>query len=1062
MRCYLTAVPVLLLAAPAIAFASEPPPVKAPPQLAAATGAQAAKAPITLLPPARVGVRSGAHSGFTRVVFDWPGPVGYELAEAGDRVTLSFDRKANFDLSGVSPSHALFVTPSNAAAGAGRTSAIIMLPPGATVRHFRVGDRVVVDLLRPKQDGKATVAAADKERPPSAGAATPERPDARLKPKDARGRAGDAGATEERPEVAAERPLPPAATDRPGGAGAPAAGPDVATAVEPAGPNAGAADAGTGTAAAGSALAAGAAGPAMAPPDGIAAGADKPATEPRLTLQATHDGGDPALTFPWPQEVKAAIFRRAGRLWILFDRPVTVGLEAAVGSPVVKQAEQRPHPAATVLSFALAPGYEPAVRRDGPAWTVALRLGAAAPERPLAIRREAGAAGGPGIVIPASAPAPPLELVDPEVGDRLLVVALPGSGAGMPESREHPEFRLLATAQGIAVASAAEQLQVISRDRAVEITGERGLYLSDEGGAGALLQPHAGRAAAPLFDLKRWARGDRRYNEARQELQQAVAGAAESGVGAARLALARFYFGRGFGAEAAGELALAAEAAPALEEEPRFRALRGASSLLADNLANAAKDLFHPGLDGNDEAALWRGALHAKQGDPGAAVTGFRAGWRMLADYPGWLRERLALLAVEAALDRGEARLAESWLAAIDAAGSEPTRSRRRVLQGRLLAAKGETAEAVALWDEVMAGSDRLARAKAGLAKLSLQLRDGGIDRAAAIDQLERLRFAWRGDRIEFELLELLGRLYLDSGDHWNGLVTLREAATLFAGSPEADAAAERMRAAFRDLFVGGAARNLPPLKAMALYEEFRDLTPAGPEGDAVLRDLAGRLVALDLLEPAAGLLQEQIAARPPSAARAETAAALALVRLLDRKPDKALEAIELTHAVDLPDELAARRRHLRARALSELDRSSEALAALAGDESRQADALRADIYWKAGDWANAARSYRRVADLFPEKGPLPPEQARILLKLGTALSLAGDRAGLRDLADRHGRRMQGTPDEAAFRLVTAGQPAPDQSLQSIAAALAGVEAFQEHLRSYREALRKAEGGGQG
>ena len=1015
MRRYLMALPILLLSAPAIAFASGPAP---------------AKGPIALTPSPAIGVRSGAHEGFTRVVFDWPQPVGYELTEAGDRIILSFDQRATLDLSGVSPHQALFVTPSNARAGDGRTSATIMLPPGVTVRHFRAGDRIVVDLLRPERQGGA--AAPDRPSPPGRPGPKPNGSSAAAR------MAAAAAPTPNRPEPAAPPAVevpPRPSGDRPVGPASQGSGPETAPVASP--------DAdGAGETAAGEVAARDA------------------ATEPRLTLQATRDGGGATLTFPWPQEVKAAVFRRAGRLWTVFDRPVKVDLASAGGSPVVSHAEQRPHPAATVLSFALAPGYEPAVRRDGAAWAVILRPGAAVPERPLPARREADAAGGPGMMIPATSPAPPIELVDPEVGDRLLVVALPGAGTGMAEPREHPEFRLLATAQGIAVATVAEPLRVVSRERNVEIAAERGLYLSeDAGGAGAAPDAQPGRISAPLFDLRRWARDGRRYNEARQELQQAVARARGEDAGTARLDLARFYLGRGFGAEAAAELGLAAEAAPALEEEPWFRALRGAGDFLADNLANAGRNLFHPDLNGNDEAALWRGALHARQGDPAAAVPEFRAGWRMLAGYPGWLRERLALLAVEAALDRGETRLAESWLAAVDPAVPEPARSRRRVLEGRLLAGKGKAAEAVALWESAMAGPDRLARAKAGLARVALQLGDGSIDRLAAIDQLERLRFAWRGDRTEFELLDRLGRLYLDNGDYWNGLTTLREAATLFAGSPEADGATERMQAAFRDLFAAGAARDLPPLKAMALYEEFRDLTPTGPEGDAVLRELAGRLVALDLLEPAAGLLQRQIEARPPSAARAEAAARLALVRLLDRKPDKALEAIELTHAVDLPDEIAVRRRHLRARALAELDRSSEALTALAGDESREAEALRADIYWKAGDWTSAARSYRRVAGGFPEQGALPPEQARILLKLGTALSLAGDRSGLRDLADRYGRRMEGTPEEAAFRLVTAGQPAPGQNLQSIAAALAGVEAFQEHLKSYREALRKAEGG---
>src|SRR3546814_17116332 len=74
----------------------------------------------------------------------------------------------------------------------------------------------------------------------------------------------------------------------------------------------------------------------------------------------------------------------------------------------------------------------------------------------------------------------------------------------------------------------------------------------------------------------------------------------------------------------------------------------------------------------------------------------------------------------------------------------------------------------------------------------------------------------------------------------------------------------------------------------MALYEEFRELTPAGSDGDAILRSLAGRLVALDLFEPAAAILDDLVRNRLTGPARGRAVADLALVHRLDGKPDRA------------------------------------------------------------------------------------------------------------------------------------------------------------------------------
>jgi len=90
--------------------------------------------------------------------------------------------------------------------------------------------------------------------------------------------------------------------------------------------------------------------------------------------------------------------------------------------------------------------------------------------------------------------------------------------------------------------------------------------------------------------------------------------------------------------------------------------------------------------------------------------------------------------------------------------------------EGRVLAQEGNVDEAIARFESVIAGPHRPSSAKAVVARAELLLKEGRIENAAAIAELEKLRFAWRGDEFEFKLLRRLGQLYVEEGLYRQGL----------------------------------------------------------------------------------------------------------------------------------------------------------------------------------------------------------------------------------------------------------------------------------------------------
>ena len=105
-----------------------------------------------------------------------------------------------------------------------------------------------------------------------------------------------------------------------------------------------------------------------------------------------------------------------------------------------------------------------------------------------------------------------------------------------------------------------------------------------------------------------------------------------------------------------------------------------------------------------------------------------------------------------------------------------------------------------------------------------------------------------------------------------------------------------------------------------------------------MVRKLAHRLVDVDLLDQAAELLKYQADNRLDGVARAEVDTDLALIQVMNRQPEAALDALNASRSTLLPAALQSQRRgHPVARALSALGRYDDALEILDDDKSPDA-----------------------------------------------------------------------------------------------------------------------------
>ena len=337
-------------------------------------------------------------------------------------------------------------------------------------------------------------------------------------------------------------------------------------------------------------------------------------------------------------------------------------------------------------------------------------------------------------------------------------------------------------------------------------------------------------------------------------------------------------------------------------------------------------------------------------------------------------------------------------------------------------------------------------------------LAQGHLPPEQAIATLEKLRFAWRGDMFEFRILRMLGELLLQEKRYRYGMQVLAKAIDRFPDVPEAKQLDELMRNTFTHLYLDGDADALPPLQALSLFDEFRKLMPEDESGDRMIRKLADRLVAVDLLDRAGDLLEHQIRERLAGAARGRTGAHLALIKLLDRKPEEALKALDLSNVTEISDAVRDERRLLRARALAMQGKRDEALTLIEADASKTADRLRAEIYWETENYPLLIGILERLMTVPADAPSLTDRQAQGLVNLAMALSLNQDYQKLATVRGTYAALMTKTPYQQMFDVITRTPEDTDISnYAEISAKFAEIRNFESFLEEYRQRLKNGQ-----
>lgn len=648
-----------------------------------------------------------------------------------------------------------------------------------------------------------------------------------------------------------------------------------------------------------------------------------------------------------------------------------------------------------------------------------------------------------------------ISVTEPETGEVLQVIPTSEAGSGFYPARSFIEFNIFQSAQGLVIQKSSDSIEIKANNNVVEISSPIGLKLSPE-----IIEQlsdysekeNTGKAKT-IFPYLRWKLSDNKYFVPTQiRLFHDIAYGDMDAANKARLRLLEIYMSQGLFAESIGMSNDILRTSYKFFRANRIGAIRGAAYFFMQHIEEAAHDFAATEFDNDQEIAIWRTLCQQELGDKTANFNFTDNYDHYISKYPPSFIQKLAILAANSGINKKNYDNALSIFNIIVKNNlDDPINRYIEYMRGKIFSETGNEEEAGRIWEKQAAMiDDPLIRASAQFSLTNMLVREDKIAAGKAINQLEKLLIVWRGDSLELNILTLLGNLYLEEKRYSDALRILRDIVRYYPQSPQTIATSQKMEEIFVNLYNKNGANNMPPLDALALFYEFRDLVPNGKDGDMMIRNLADRLVGIDLLDRAEALLDHQVQKRLQGSERSRVGAHLASIYLQNHQPKDALNTLKNTGYGDLPADLQLNRLRLTAQALSAEGHSDRAIDVLNSDNSPEGTLLRLNIYWNNKDWPNVTLSAEEIlSNRNDPSSPLTTEESGVLLKLATAYVYEHDNGQIQYLRDYFTPLLKDNPDKQSFLFITSESGIMDyENLANIDADINTVKSFLNESKS--------------
>ncbi|MES2215352.1 MAG: hypothetical protein V4485_05005, partial [Pseudomonadota bacterium] len=474
---------------------------------------------------------------------------------------------------------------------------------------------------------------------------------------------------------------------------------------------------------------------------------------------------------------------------------------------------------------------------------------------------------------------------------------------------------------------------------------------------------------------------------------------------AGRLDLAQFYFMHGLYHESLAMLNIAHIINPKDYEKNVAILLQNAVTLTilgyyteAKGIYNILDDLYNNAVP--DEVSIYRNYNEYMLGNMPITIGFINSINQFINLYPEDLYWSLAFAEIDLCLQNNNLRTLESLFKSLRTPTKIQLVDSLKLYKASYYRKKNQSNIAKQLLGEILSQDKdpyNITRANIELIKL-LSLTEE-TDAKGAIRELDKLRFSWRGDKVEFDLLLNIAELYKLANDPINAMRTYKYMISAFGQEIQYFYIVSEMVKIYNSIFLpGGSAEKMSDFDAVALFYEFRDTTPIGVDGDNVILMIARRLINLDLLDTASQLLKHQVEYRLSGDKRSINADHLALLYIMMEKPEEALKILNKTDNETKTIKEHIHREQLKAKALMDMGKYNDALVYLTEEDADPVSkTIKKEVYFKSKKWADYITYVKPDVDE-ALKTTISGNRTQDVLRLALSYSMLNNSQALEDL----------------------------------------------------------------
>lgn len=289
------------------------------------------------------------------------------------------------------------------------------------------------------------------------------------------------------------------------------------------------------------------------------------------------------------------------------------------------------------------------------------------------------------------------------------------------------------------------------------------------------------------------------------------------------------------------------------------------------------------------------------------------------------------------------------------------------------------------------------------------------IEPEQGFKQLEKLRFQWRGDHLEYRINKYLIDRYMEEKQYAKLLPVARKTIKYFVTQSHDDGLPKLMQEALVKYFQQD---HLPVLEMLSIFQEYTSIAPDNEQGDMIMIKATNVLANLELYDVVVNLLRDYLVQKAKDGPDVQSRRDHILYRMavayhLDRKFSDALKTLsEITDAPeDLTDDVAI----LKSEAYLQSGQHDKAISAL-GDTAPQL-IHKSEILLGDRKWSQAQDVYHGL--LFNEHKISDSDKAQAIVSYVLCLYMDKQSDKLKEASSKFSDFMKDKPGLQAFELMT-------------------------------------------